>query len=225
MGTIWSSSPCARKIGTSRAFRSSVKSVSENALTQSYAAARFTSIPWRQKSSRAPCETFEPSRFAPKNGTRQVLVELRAILEHALTDAVERLDRRPLGVRLGLHHDRRHRAGGDDLGDAADAVLRRVPDDLAAAGGVPDHHEVVQVQRVDELGEVAGVGVHVVARVRLRRAAVAAAVVGDGPVAGVRQQLELDLPCVGATAASRGSGGRAARCPARCSRSRFRLRW
>ena len=71
IGTIWSSSPCARKIGTSSALRSSVKSVSENALTQSYAAARFTSIPWRQKSSRAPCDTFDPSRFAPKNGSER----------------------------------------------------------------------------------------------------------------------------------------------------------
>ena len=35
IGTIWSSSPCAMKIGTSSALRSSVKSVSENALTQS----------------------------------------------------------------------------------------------------------------------------------------------------------------------------------------------
>ena len=35
IGTIWSSSPCAIRIGTSSALRSSVKSVSENALTQS----------------------------------------------------------------------------------------------------------------------------------------------------------------------------------------------
>src|SRR5262249_27362712 len=35
MGTIWSSSPCMIRVGTSNFFRSSVKSVSEKALMQS----------------------------------------------------------------------------------------------------------------------------------------------------------------------------------------------
>src|SRR5580692_1298883 len=35
MGTIWSSSPCMMRVGTSNLFRSSVKSVSEKALMQS----------------------------------------------------------------------------------------------------------------------------------------------------------------------------------------------
>src|SRR5262249_60571340 len=36
-GTIWSSSPCSTSVGTSNFLRSAVKSVSENALTLSYA--------------------------------------------------------------------------------------------------------------------------------------------------------------------------------------------
>ena len=35
IGTTWSSSPCITSVGTSIAFRSSVKSVSENALMPS----------------------------------------------------------------------------------------------------------------------------------------------------------------------------------------------
>ena len=38
IGTIWSASPCKMRVGTSIFFKSSVKSVSENALMQSYAA-------------------------------------------------------------------------------------------------------------------------------------------------------------------------------------------
>jgi hypothetical protein len=55
---------------------------------------------------------------------------------------------------------------------------------------VTDHDEVVQIERVDELGEVAGMGVHAVAVPRLRRAAVPAAVVGDGAVAVVGEEVE-----------------------------------
>src|SRR5262249_32555547 len=48
-GTIWSSSPCRISVGTSIAFRSSVKSVSENALMQSYCAFAPPIIPWRHQ--------------------------------------------------------------------------------------------------------------------------------------------------------------------------------
>ena len=59
------------------------------------------------------------------------------------------------------------------------AVAADVARDLAAAGRVADVDGVLQVERLDERGEVVGVRVHVVAVPRLARAAVAAAVVGD----------------------------------------------
>ena len=65
IGTIWSSSPCRISVGTSNFFRSSVKSVSENALMQSYDALEPASIPCSQNESRRPCETFAPGRLAP----------------------------------------------------------------------------------------------------------------------------------------------------------------
>ena len=52
-------------MGTSIFFRSSVRSVSENALTQSYAALMPTLIDISQNASLAPAETVDPSRLAP----------------------------------------------------------------------------------------------------------------------------------------------------------------
>jgi hypothetical protein len=71
-----------------------------------------------------------------------------------------------------------------------------VAGDLPAAGGVPDVHGLLQVQGLDERGEVVGVGVHVVAVPGLARAAVAAAVVRDHPEAVLAQEEHLGVPRV-----------------------------
>jgi hypothetical protein len=48
--------------------RSSVKSVSENALMQSNVFLWPACIPWSQNESITPFETLAPGRLAPKNG-------------------------------------------------------------------------------------------------------------------------------------------------------------
>jgi hypothetical protein len=63
--------------------------------------------------------------------------------------------------------------------------------------GVADQDRVVQVQGLDELGEVVGVGVEVVAVPGLAGPAAAAAVVGDAPVATGRDEEHLVVPGVG----------------------------
>ena len=65
MGTIWSSSPCRISVGTSMGFRSSVRSVSENAVMQSSAPLIPTVMLCSQNSSLLPWDTVEPSRLAP----------------------------------------------------------------------------------------------------------------------------------------------------------------
>ena len=72
-----------------------------------------------------------------------------------------------------------------------------VAGDLAAAGGVTDEDRVVQVECLDELGEVIGVGVQVVAVPRLAGAPAATAVMRDGPVAVRGHQEQLVIPRVG----------------------------
>jgi hypothetical protein len=42
------------------------------------------------------------------------------------------------------------------------ATLGRVLDDLTAARRVPDENDVAQIKRVDQFGQVPGVGLHVV---------------------------------------------------------------
>jgi hypothetical protein len=84
------------------------------------------------------------------------------------------------------------------LGDALGAVAADVARHLAAAGGVADVDRVLQVELADELGEVVGVGVEVVAVPGLARAAVAAAIVRDAAVAARGEEEHLVLEGVGA---------------------------
>ena len=116
-------------------------------------------MPWRQKSSLRALGHLDP-RGSRQNGRRSG--RTARVPEDTGADAVERLDRRALGVGSVLSM-RGGTAPTVRPSRPADAVLRGVPDDLSAAGGVADHDNVLQVERVDELGEVAGVGVHVVA--------------------------------------------------------------
>src|SRR5882724_7676683 len=69
IGTIWSSSPCRTSAGTSIFLRSSVRSVSENALMQKYEAGRPAIIPWSQKDSRTPSETLAPGLLCDLSST------------------------------------------------------------------------------------------------------------------------------------------------------------
>src|SRR5262249_45057128 len=65
IGTTWSSSPCSSNTGTSIILRSSVRSVSENALMQSYCAFWPPIIPWRHQLRIRPSEIFAPGRLKP----------------------------------------------------------------------------------------------------------------------------------------------------------------
>ena len=84
------------------------------------------------------------------------------------------------------------------------AVAGQVADHLTAAGGVPDVDGVVQIEVLDQRGEVVGVVVQVVPAGGLGGAAVAAPVVGDDPVALGQEEQHLVVPVVATTAASRG---------------------
>ncbi|MNL43528.1 hypothetical protein D3C87_1660450 [compost metagenome] len=68
--------------------------------------------------------------------------------------------------------------------------------DLAAAGGEAGKEDVLQIQRIDQVGEIVGIVIHVVAVPGLGRAAVAAAVMGDDAKAVVGEVEGLRLPAV-----------------------------
>src|SRR5947209_2563868 len=87
------------------------------------------------------------------------------------------------------------------MADSSTALATRAvpwwPMYRATSRGVADEDDVVQVEVLDEAGQVVGVGREVVAVPRLGGAAAAASVVGDGPVPRVGDQLQLGIPRVG----------------------------
>ena len=112
------------------------------------------------------------------------------------------------------------------LGDAARLGTRDVVDDFAAAGGVADMDRVLEVERFGQLGDIGGIGVHLVAGVGLRRATVAAAVVRDDAVALRQEEHHLVVPVVGAQRPAVVEHDRlGALGPSPCRRFRYRPWW
>jgi hypothetical protein len=94
-----------------------------------------------------------------------------------------------------------------------------VADHLPTARGVTDEDDVVQIEGVNQCGEICGVGVHVVAVPSLGGASVTAPVVGDGAEAVVGHELELDVPCVGVQGPAMAEDDRLATSPVLVERS------
>lgn len=84
------------------------------------------------------------------------------------------------------------------LGHQRCAMTADVVGDFAAAGRMADEHNVTEIERLDELGQIVGVLVHIVALPGLVRAAMTAPVVGDDPIAVLPQEQHLAIPGVGA---------------------------
>src|SRR5690606_25993200 len=78
---------------------------------------------------------------------------------------------------------------------------RAVPSDLAgdlsAAGRMSDEDDVAQVESLDQLGEIIGVGFHIVAVPRLARSTVAAPVVANRAKAVGCHGQHLGFPSIG----------------------------
>jgi hypothetical protein len=75
-------------------------------------------------------------------------------------------------------------------------VAAEVARHLPAAGGVPDVDGVMQVKVLDQVGQVVGVVVHVVALADLCGASVPAPVVSDHPIGAVQKEKHLGVPVV-----------------------------
>jgi hypothetical protein len=119
IGTIWSSSPCWTSVGLSNFFRSSLKSLSEKARMLSSRPLRPPFMPCRQSRRGRLRRPLCAVAVIAVEGHRQVLEELRAVVEGALADAVEDVDRQAARIGFGLEHQRRNGADQRDLGDAA----------------------------------------------------------------------------------------------------------
>ena len=152
----------------------------------------------------------------------QVHEELRPVVEGAGADAVEYFDWQTARIGIRFEHQRRDRAQQHSLGDPPRAVPADIARYFPAARGMTDKDDVLQIQRFDELGEIVGVGVHVVTVPCLAGTAVAAPVMGYDAVPALAQEDHLRRPRHRRSAASHGRRPPAAPIPNPCNRSQCR---
>src|SRR5256885_2923797 len=69
--------------------------------------------------------------------------------------------------------------------------------DFAAASGVANHHDVFQIQLLEQLRQVIGISVHVVSIPRLAGTAVTATIVRDAAIALRGEKEHLRFPGIG----------------------------
>ena len=135
---------------------------------------------------------------AVKRTGRQVAEELRAVEGGLFLQPVEHRLGQAARIGRGLHHDRRHRGDDAALGDAARglAVAGDIGDHFAAAGGMTDMHGVLEIQMGGQRRQVGSIMVHVMTAIGLGRAAMAAPVMGDDPIALAAEEHELRIPVI-----------------------------
>ena len=144
--------------------------------------------------------TFRDVRPLPVRaveGIGEIFVVLRTVGRDASSDLIERLDRQTLGVRLGLEHQRRDGAEQHDLRHSGRSVAAHIPGHLASSCRVSDQYGVMEVESLDDGGEVVGVVVEIIAVPGLTRPASTPAVVGDCAEAAVGDELRRTVPRIG----------------------------
>src|SRR6266851_4829108 len=123
----------------------------------------------------------------------EILPELRAVGLNAGAELVEHFDRRAAWIGWRLQHQRRDGADQHGLGYTLRTVPADITSNLPATRGMADMNGILEIELLDELCEVVGVGVHVVAGPRLARTSVAAAVMCDATVSARSQKERLIL--------------------------------
>ena len=196
MGTIWSSSPCRIRVGTSNLLRSSVRSVSEKALIQSNAALCPHKHALQPEGVAQPVRNFRARPVETVKGKAEIFEELSAIVQYRSAKLIKHLDWQASRVLGGLQHQRRDSADQYGFGYAARPVAADVPRDFSAAGGMSDVDRVAKVKRRNKFGEIIGVGIHIVAVPGLSGTSVTSAVVRNAAISAGGKEDHLVLPRV-----------------------------
>src|SRR6202048_2762115 len=125
----------------------------------------------------------------------EILPELRTVGDDAGAKAVKHRDRQAARVGGRLQHQRRYRGDQHGLGYALRAVAANIAGDFTTARRVADMDGILEVELLDELCEVVGVSIHVVAGPRLARPSVATPVVRDAAIAARGEEKHLVVEC------------------------------
>src|SRR5579862_1103929 len=80
---------------------------------------------------------------------------------------------------------------------AAFATPRQIVHHLAAASGVADVNDILEIEMRGYRCKVVGIVIHVMAVAGLRGPAVAAAVMGDDAIAPIEEEQHLIIPVIG----------------------------
>src|SRR5215203_2767 len=155
--------------GTSIAFKSSVKSVSEKALMHSYPALTLPIMLCRHQLRIRPSETFAWPVEAVERAARNIEVKLGAVGGKRSTESVEDRDWRSARIGIFFDHYGRYRVDQHGLGHASGFRARHITCDLAATCRVADMNGILEVERRDKLSDIGCIGVHLVAAVGLVR--------------------------------------------------------
>ena len=114
-------------------------------------------MPCNQNDSRTPSEIFVARPVIPVEWHRQILEKLRSVREHAGSELIECLDRKPAGICGTLNHYRRNSADQHSFGNSLAPVPPNVACNLAAACRMSDMFGNFKVQFLCELGKIVGI--------------------------------------------------------------------
>src|SRR3984885_8807998 len=98
------------------------------------------------------------------------------------------------GYTVTLHHHRYDRIEEDHLGDARSSMARDVAGQLPTSRRMPNQYRAAKVKRVDELIQIVGPGVDIVAGSRLIGIAVTPPVMGDSTGTLIVEKQHLRFP-------------------------------
>ena len=149
-----------------------------------------------QNASRTPLVDGRAGPVGAVEGRAQVLAELGAIARDVGSDGVEGLNRSANALVLVLSISGGMAPSSNTLATRVGAVAVEVAGHLAAAGGVTDQDHILEVEGVEELREVVGLGVQVVAIPGLAGAAAAGAVVGANAPTGAWETARMPSPAL-----------------------------
>src|SRR5271156_979336 len=115
-------------------------------------------------------------------------------MSNAGPDAVNYRFRSAPGYAVTLHHHRHDRIEEDHLGDARFSMARDVAGQFPTSRRMPNQYCAAKIKRIDELIQIVGPGVDIVAGSRLIGIAVTPPVMGDSAVTLVIEKQHLCFP-------------------------------